>query len=121
MKNLFRTIWLLILGLLVRDALSMTIISEKTTYHSAELMNLSLEILSNENAIATVSINGINNKLNMEKQIELIAGRNFVNFEYNLPRCNVCGGINPGNYTITSVVETNEHTANDSILIKIVQ
>ena len=95
--------------------------TDKIIYHSGDLMNLSLTISSKKLQIANVSIIGIKNKMNIKKQVELKKGKTFLNFEYALPQCNVCGGIRPGNYTIFAEVASKEFTKNITKTIKILQ
>ena len=75
--------------------------TDKELYHSADVMNLSITIYSmSELQGVQVTANGINNKMNMLKTVNLSSGENTFHFIYRLPRCNVCGGIGAGRYDI---------------------
>ena len=91
-------------------------------YHSAELMKLNISIYSTSNLQkAVVKVSGINGRLNEEKIVNLKEGINEVYFNYQLPRCNVCGGIKAGDYEINCEVSYRNLTSEKSIKINIQQ
>ena len=132
MKKLFLTI-LIIIGLFFISGcvtekeevitLSLKNLSTgKALYHSAENVNLTAMIYS-ESDLENVTIiaTGINGRLNEKKILNLKTGINEVSFSYNLPKCNVCGGISAGNYSLNCDVIYKNITAEKSIAINIQQ
>jgi len=96
---------------------------EHSVYKSAEVMRFSVLIDSNadiENA--HVSASGISGKMNLRKIVNLTEGQNSVPFEFTLPRCNVCGGIRPGNHSLAVHVScAGNVTADGSATVEIQQ
>ncbi len=96
--------------------------TDKTIYHSSELVNLSVVLDSNTGLKnVTVMVSGINGRLTEQKTLDLDKGSNNVQFTYTLPRCNVCGGISAGMYDLTCVVSYGNKTLNGSVSIDIQQ
>lgn len=78
------------------------LVTDKQVYHSAEILNITAVVNSNrylENV--TVTIEGINGKLGKTKEVSLEKGTNQISLTHELPRCNVCGGIREGDYSIS--------------------
>jgi hypothetical protein len=96
--------------------------TDKSVYHSSDVMNLSIQLYA-EAPIdnITVVVNGIDNRFNVEKEISLEKGNNEWSFTYTLPRCNVCGGIMAGNYSLSFTVRYKNLTIEDSTIINIQQ
>jgi len=96
--------------------------TDKDIYHSAEVMNLTVLIRSSSDVEnVTVTANGINGRMNIEKTLNLDAGENGMSFTYKLPRCNVCGGIRAGTYDLTCEVSYGGMTVKNSTSVQIVQ
>ena len=96
--------------------------ADKEVYHSAEVMNLTAEIYSSSGITnITVIASGVNNRFIEEKSMDLKQGLNKVSFTYTLPRCNVCGGISPGDYNLSFTVRYKNITVEDSTVINIQQ
>ena len=96
--------------------------TDKDIYHSSEIVNLELIVYSGadlENVI--IKAKGIKNRFNEEKILNITTGANNVSFSYQLPRCNVCGGIAAGEYPLYCEVDHNGVTVSDSITINIQQ
>jgi hypothetical protein len=96
--------------------------TDKEVYYSSDVMNLTIMIYSNadlENV--TVVASGINGRFDAEKVLNLKKGSNEISFAYTLPRCNVCGGISAGNYTLSCSVTYKNTTVIDSKMINIQQ
>jgi hypothetical protein len=96
--------------------------TDKVVYHSSDIMNLSVVIYSDsylENV--TVKADGVNGRFNAEKVLNLKKGSNEVSFAYTLPRCNVCGGISAGDYSLSCSVSYKNTTVIDSKMINIQQ
>ena len=98
------------------------ITTDKPVYHSSELMNLSMIIYS-ESEIENVSVkaNGINGRFIEEKLLDLNKGMNEIIFTYQLPRCNVCGGISAGDYNLSFTISYKNISIEDSTIINIQQ
>ncbi len=95
---------------------------DKTLYHSAEVMSLDVSIESDGTADnVTVSAKGINGRMDLQKSVSLAAGLNVVQFQYQLPRCNVCGGISAGRYELTCEARLGNSTAANATAVDIVQ
>lgn len=95
---------------------------DKEVYHSAEVMNLSMVVYSDfDLKNVSVKIEGINGRLNQEKVLNLSKGMNEVSFSYQLPKCNVCGGIKEGNYTLNCKVIYENVVVKGSRIISIMQ
>ncbi len=104
------------------EILLQNVSADKDVYHSAEVMNLTVLVYSSSDAEnVTVTANGINGRLNIEKTLNLDAGENGVSFTYKLPRCNVCGGIRAGTYDLTCEVSYGNMTIKNSTSVQIVQ
>jgi hypothetical protein len=98
------------------------LITDKPLYHSAETMNITAIVDSNqvlENV--TVSVQGLKGKLNLKENFNLEKGLNQISLTYRLPRCNVCGGINEGDYDIKFEISYGEMELVDQITIRIRQ
>ncbi len=62
---------------------SLNISTDKAVYHSMELVNINAEIYSNVNVSdATVTVKGINGRLNKERILNLSEGANELSFTY---------------------------------------
>ncbi|MCX6818857.1 MAG: hypothetical protein NT129_02555 [Candidatus Aenigmarchaeota archaeon] len=98
------------------------ITTDKPVYHSSEVMNLSMIIYS-ESEIENVSVkaNGINGRFSEEKLLDLNKGMNEIIFTYQLPRCNVCGGISAGDYNLSFTISYKNISIEDSKIINIQQ
>ena len=102
--------------------LELKLLSDKTTYHSGEILNLDFRITANGSFFnAKVVVEGILGKLNQEKTLNLKKGENNISFNHTLPRCNVCGGISEGEYTILGKVIIGEKEKETSTKINILQ
>ncbi|MCD6495909.1 MAG: hypothetical protein J7K54_01425 [Candidatus Aenigmarchaeota archaeon] len=75
---------------------------EKKLYHSAETMRFNVSVDS-DTAIdgLGISAEGISGKMLIDRKVNITPGTNLFEFEYALPRCNVCGGIRPGNHSLS--------------------
>ncbi len=132
MKKLFLVI-LIIMGLFfisgcVTEQNKGTMISlknlstDKALYHSSENVNLTTMIYSKSDLEnVTVMANGINGRLNEKRILDLKTGINEISFSYKLPRCNVCGGISVGDYSLNCEVIYKNITEKKSITINIQQ
>lgn len=96
--------------------------TDKVVYHSSDVMNFSAVIYSNLNLEnVTVMVKGINGRLNEKKILNVSEGTNEIFFTYELPRCNVCGGIRAGDYDLECELIYKNITIKDSIRINIQQ
>jgi len=79
--------------------------TDKDLYHSAEVMTFKVLVYAVKDfEDVNVTANGIVNRLNATRIVNLTEGVSEVPFVYTLPRCNVCGGIRAGYYNITGGV-----------------
>ncbi|MFH0956516.1 MAG: hypothetical protein V1813_01495 [Candidatus Aenigmatarchaeota archaeon] len=94
--------------------------TDKDLYHSAEVMKLSAVIAAGEDVQgATVTATGINGRMSLSKTMNLSVGNNAVEFEYNLPSCNTCGGIPAGNYTCTLTASSGDSSSSETFIVEI--
>jgi hypothetical protein len=95
---------------------------EKEMYHSNDLMHFTVLIYSDA-VIEDVSVQatGISERLNIAKTVTLLEGENIVDFEYNLPSCNRCGGIGAGTHEITVSVHKGDISAEACTSVEIQQ
>ena len=71
---------------------SLNVSTDKGVYHSSELLNINAVMYSNADVSdATVTVKGINGRLDKERNLNLSEGVNELSFTYKLPKCNVCG------------------------------
>jgi hypothetical protein len=93
--------------------------TEKDTYHSGEIMNITV-VLKSATDVSGVytNVSGITNKhgrnlLYKETTTNLTRGLNNVTFTYQMPGCSSCTGISEGTYHFNaSVVYGNVTVAN---------
>jgi len=98
------------------------LITDKSLYHSSEIMNITAIVDSNQDLEnVTVSVQGLKGKLNLEENVNLEKGLNQISLTYQLPRCNVCGGINEGDYDIKFRISHGNMELTDQITITIRQ
>jgi len=94
--------------------------TDKVLYHSSENVNLTAMIYSKSDLEnVTIIAAGINERLNEKKILDLKTGINEISFSYNLPKCNVCGGISAGNYNLNCRVIYKNITAEKSVTINL--
>ncbi len=114
---------------LLNPDLQLTVKADKSIYRSYEKINLSVELLSDQNLQDVfIEAKGITSRLkrdyfNQTKIIDLPKQTNQeIVFTQTLPSCNSCSGLSPGNYSITvSVTYQNKIIATKSINLKIKQ
>ncbi|MBD3204537.1 hypothetical protein GF327_09680 [Candidatus Woesearchaeota archaeon] len=105
----------------------MNLNTDKSLYHSNELMNISVSMDSNKNIPnVTLNVKGIYSKnryrLDKVQMINLFKGNNVVVVEYKTPKCNTCSGIRQGVYEIIAELSVDSVlVANNSAKIKIKQ
>lgn len=96
--------------------------ADRPLYHSAELMNMTFVVYSNESRLnVTVITRGLNGKMNERRFFNLSEGVNTLTVLYRLPKCNVCGGIRAGSYNITCEVQQEAFFMNTSVAVEIKQ
>ncbi|MBD3155034.1 MAG: hypothetical protein GF368_00075 [Candidatus Aenigmarchaeota archaeon] len=98
------------------------LVTDKEVYHSAETLNITAVVDSNqylENV--TVNIKGINGKLDKSREVNLENGINQISLTNKLPRCNVCGGIREGDYSISFEIIYEDMKLTDEIMVTIKQ
>jgi len=104
------------------EVLNVEIITDKTEYHSGEEMVIRAIVYSSKSLEnASLKLEGIEGKLNMERKVNLDMGINEFEFRYRLPPCNACGGIRAGNHTIKCSVTYNNSTAEVVRSVRILQ
>ena len=102
--------------------LEIKLLSDKSVYHSGDVLNLDFKIITDDNySNVKVVVDGIFGRLNQEKLLNLKKGENNIAFNYTLPRCNVCGGISEGEYTIIGKIIVGEKSKETSTKITIMQ
>ncbi|MCC7571364.1 hypothetical protein KO465_08605 [Candidatus Micrarchaeota archaeon] len=97
--------------------------ADKSLYHSAEKMNLVIDVQSNVDATnVSLACSGIQNRFKYSKIVNLSFGINEFETSYTLPRCNVCGGIKQGTHEIKcSVSKGDDATVEKTLEIEIKQ
>jgi hypothetical protein len=117
-------------GLLTQDSVSaidsVTIATDKDTYHSKDVMKITIGITASghiKNVL--LKVEGITDRygrmrLSEGRVVDLTAGPNTITVGYTLPVCSVCAGLSPGTYGINaSLIKDNVtlSTATHSISI----
>jgi hypothetical protein len=85
---------------LVNDSFQVFLSTDKKTYHSNELMRINLKIIAWSEIDAKLKIWGLRGKLSREEEVKINRGLNHLTIDYDLPACNVCGGIPEGSYEL---------------------
>jgi len=84
----------------------MSLSTDKETYHSNELMNITVAINSSSNLQeVNVRVYGINARvyrIDKTEKRNLTIGTNTITLSYKTPRCYGCAGITPGTYQINA-------------------
>lgn len=98
--------------------------TDKETYHSNELMNITATINSSDEVRGVdIRVYGINagfHRLDKTGGINLDQGVNTRTFTYKTPRCYGCAGISPGTYRINAeLVYNGEIIASSTIEVGI--
>lgn len=87
--------------------------TEKELYHSDEVMNITVAVNATGNLDnATLVIEGIQDKhgrtrLSHQMQVNLTSGANTFTYDYQLPECSSCAGLNPGAYQVNVTLMEN--------------
>ena len=98
------------------------ITTDKAIYHSSEFLNLNVKIRSNSDLEdVIVKVEGIRGRFKGEEILGVKEGITDVPFSYKLPRCNVCGGIKAGDYTLDCEILYKDIVLRNSITINIQQ
>jgi len=97
-----------------------TVLADKQVYHSAETMNLTLVAWANQDTNATVRISGVP-RMTTTREVNLTKGTNQFYVAQRLPRCNVCGGIRPRNYSVLCQLWHGSTELNKTIVVEIRQ
>jgi hypothetical protein len=97
------------------------ITSDKQLYHSGEELRLNLTVNSPSAGSLEIGIKGINGRVDISREENISAGENTLEFSHTLPRCNVCGEISPGNYSIICSLIFGEKSENKTIWVEIRQ
>lgn len=100
--------------------LEWNITSDKPVYYSGEELRLNLTVNSPSAGSLKIGIKGINGRVDISREENISAGENTLEFSHTLPRCNVCGGISPGNYSITCTLQ-GKNPENRTLTIEILQ
>ena len=96
--------------------------TDKDVYHSSEIMTLNVTLYSNANLEDVITkVTGINDRFIQDRILDIKKGENEMIFSYQLPRCNVCGGIAAGDYPLYCEINYSGVTVSDSITINIRQ
>jgi len=108
----------------IEASLHTSIHTDKDVYHSREPMLITLRIESPSDMQVKIWIYGIKNMrgqylLNIEREANLSAGVNELNFSYTTPLCSKCAGLPPGEYFINSSVMYGGISSNSSTKIRI--
>jgi hypothetical protein len=97
------------------------IASDNSVYHSGEELRLNLTVDSPSAGSLKIWINGINGRVDISREENISAGKSTLEFSHTLPRCNVCGGISQGNYSINCSVMFGKKSENRTIWVEIKQ
>ncbi len=98
------------------------ITTDKAIYYSSEFLHLNIKIRSNSDLEdVVVKVEGIKGRLKKQETLDIKEGVNDIPFSYKLPRCNVCGGIGAGDYTLDCEVLYKDIVLKDSTTINIQQ
>lgn len=100
----------------------LSVSTDKQEYHSAQEVNVTIDIDSNQDINnTTLAVRGVNNRFKEDRLVNLTNGKNTEMFIFKLPRCNVCGGIREGNYDITATIVLNNITFSNLTTINVKQ
>ena len=90
-----------------------SVTTDSDVYHSKGIMTITISISSSgELDNMTIGLEGIRNRdgdtlLSHQIPVNLSWGPNTYFYEYELPRCSSCSGLNPGDYDINVVISRN--------------
>lgn len=89
--------------------LDVSIESDRELYHSNELINITVTVISEkEIGGAALRVYGLKKSsyyyLDKKENIDIKAGVNVYRYEMKTPRCNVCSGIKAGTYNINAEI-----------------
>jgi outer membrane lipoprotein-sorting protein len=87
--------------------------TDKDLYHSNEVMNITISVMTSGNLDnTTVRIEGINDRhgrmrLSHEIPANLSTGAATFMYDYQLPSCSSCAGLDPGTYQVNITLVQN--------------
>lgn len=87
--------------------------TDKELYHSNEIMNIVISVMSAGNVDnSTVRIEGISDRhgrmrLSHDIPVNLSSGPATFVYDYQLPSCSSCAGLDPGSYQVNITLEQN--------------
>lgn len=90
--------------------------TDKDLYHSNEVMNIAISVSTTGTVDnATVRIQGISDRhgrsrLSHDIHANLSSGPATFVYEYHLPSCSSCAGLDPGNYEVNVTLFRNNET-----------
>jgi hypothetical protein len=96
-------------GIASADILSVS--TDKELYHSNEVMHISVDVTSSGTMNnATLLITGIEDRYGDTRLMHTIAanlspGTNRLTYDYQLPPCSHCAGLDPGDYEFNITLE----------------
>ncbi len=96
------------------EVYTMSISTDRYTYHSHDDVNITIEIVSPKAMDGTtIHLFGIKNKYGAYKNeryfdMNLAEGENIIETKTNVPRCYGCSGIEPGVYQFHAVLYYND-------------
>ncbi len=98
----------------------LSVTSDSGLYHSADRMVLTAVVGCSADAEGvTVRATGVSGKMDLEQTVNMTEGNNTVTFDYQLPRCNVCGGIRPGTYPCQVEAAYGDSSSSGSVEVQI--
>ena len=113
-------------GSLVSEKGAVYLETDKGLYHSGEIIKIN-SVINSSSAFNDVKVRfyGIyagRYRLDSNKTVDLIEGKNNITFDYKAPNCYGCSGIKPGTYSINvDVIYNNSTIGSKSIDIEIRQ
>lgn len=86
---------------------SVKIITDKPIYKSGEIMHMTIEIDSRDSSVGlNLAVYGLYVRgkplIYSVAQLNITEGKTMARYDFKMPTCNRCAGINPGNYTINA-------------------
>lgn len=102
--------------------------TDKDLYHSKEIMKLQVSVSSGSNiGNTTVHLEGITDRygdvrLKKDIPVNLVPGTNTVAYEYQLPTCSKCSGLDAGDYPINlTVIRDGKSIAHGNLTVRLEQ
>lgn len=106
---------------IARETRNLTLSSDKQVYRSGEEIKLELTFFTENPETVRVDLIGISGRIGTHENFNASKGKNTLRLNYILPKCNICNGITPGNYTVMCSISSGKKSENTTIIVEIKQ